>query len=365
MKICFVFCHFQYQDGVCRSAIAIANILSELNNVEVTLIPLFNYDKKVRKFLNVSVRVKPFLGFYFRGIARLFENLPQRLLYKLIIREHYDYEVAFQYGPATTIMSHSTNKDAKHYVWMHGYDYGLRLLNCYKKYDRLVCVSQFNASKLKREADLQIPIDYSYNPIDDVSIRKQGEEKADMVYSSYPRFVTVGRNSEEKGYDRLIRISKRLIEEGLFFQLYIIGDGPEHNKLKQLAKDLKLDAYIIFLGAQQNPHKYTSKSDLFICSSYTEGYSTACAEAVILGVPVLSTDVSGAKEIIEDSGAGRVVSNEDESLFLGMKDILLNRSILDDWKASIKENEYKFSQSYRKERLLHILNIDNQYESNK
>lgn len=364
MKICFVFCHFQYQDGVCRSAIAIANILSERSNIEVTLIPLFKYDKDVRKFLNASVNVKPFLGFYFRGIARLFENLPQRLLYKFIIREYYDYEIAFQYGPATTIMSHSTNNNAKHFVWMHGYDYGLRLLDCYKRFDKIICVSKQNANRLEQESGLMIPIDYSYNPIDDISIRKQGEQAAEMKETTYPRFVTVGRNSEEKGFDRLIKVSKRLIDEGLFFELLIIGDGPMHGQLKQLTKELNIEDYIHFLGAQENPHKYTSKSDLFICSSYTEGYSTACAEAIILGIPVLTTDVSGAKEIIEDSGAGQVVDNNDESLYLGIKDVLLDRSIINKWKANVICNNYKFSQTYRKDKLFNVLNIDKDNENN-
>ena len=57
-----------------------------------------------------------------------------------------------------------------------------------------------------------------------------------------------------------------------------------------------------------------SRADLLVCASFAEGYSTVCVEANMLGIPVLSTCVDGAKEIVDDAGAGMVVGMDDDSL---------------------------------------------------
>lgn len=69
-KICLVFNHFQFADGVCRSAIAIANLLVRNKNIEVDLIPLFKYEKKALSLLDDRVNVQPFLGLIFEDLRR-------------------------------------------------------------------------------------------------------------------------------------------------------------------------------------------------------------------------------------------------------------------------------------------------------
>lgn len=60
--------------------------------------------------------------------------------------------------------------------------------------------------------------------------------------------------------------------------------------------------------------------DLFVCSSRKEGYSTTITESIIVGTRVITTDCSGMDEILEDSGAGIIVENNEEALYLGLKD---------------------------------------------
>ena len=72
-------------------------------------------------------------------------------------------------------------------------------------------------------------------------------------------------------------------------------------------------------GFQSNPYSYMKRSDLYVCSSYVEGFSTVVSEAVILGIPVVTTESSGMREILGDSEYGLITENSDESLYQGMK----------------------------------------------
>ena len=103
-----------------------------------------------------------------------------------------------------------------------------------------------------------------------------------MQHPDCPLFVSVGRHSPEKGYIRLINIIAKLRDEGYKMQLWLIGDGPQHEELVEHCNRLKLNDIVLFTGSTQNPHKYTVKGDVFVCSSYREGYSTACTEAIML-----------------------------------------------------------------------------------
>ena len=66
-KICFSFNHFQYSDGIARSAISMANYLSQRKDIEVTLRPIFKIQKEAMNVLNKNIKIKPVLGFYFNG----------------------------------------------------------------------------------------------------------------------------------------------------------------------------------------------------------------------------------------------------------------------------------------------------------
>ena len=82
-KICLLYNHFQLQDGVNRSAMDIANEMVKRDDVEITLIPIYTFDKECFKFLDQRVKVKKRFGFYFRGLGSIMSRYaPPRLLYK-------------------------------------------------------------------------------------------------------------------------------------------------------------------------------------------------------------------------------------------------------------------------------------------
>ena len=355
MKICFLFNHFQHQDGIARAAIGIANILSESGNFDVTLLPIYIYKTKDRDLLYPNVRVKRFLGFYFKGLSSIVHKISPRLLYKLCVREEYDIEIAFMEGIATMIVAHSIRPQKVRIAWIHNLEAAMKQRELYPFFAKVICVSKYNANKLKGEMP-NLNVDFCYNPIDDKEVTRLGNEVADITKNNCITFVSVGRISPEKGFERLLDCVAILKGKGFRFELWLVGDGPQLNALKTKACELGIDDIVTFIGKKKNPHKYTSKADVFICSSYTEGYSTACTEAVILGVPVISTLVPGAEEIISASGCGILAGKDDTSLQEAMEKVLCQPTIIDEWKKTLNITKKRFSMENRKMKLFVLLN---------
>lgn len=88
-------------------------------------------------------------------------------------------------------------------------------------------------------------------------------------------------------------MAKRLVTEGFDFELWILGDGEQRTNLNRYIKDNRLGCYVKLWGFKSNPYKYLKVCDYFISSSRSEGFSLVIAEAMILGLPVLSTYCSG------------------------------------------------------------------------
>lgn len=116
-----------------------------------------------------------------------------------------------------------------------------------------------------------------------------------------------------------------------------------------MSTENKLTDVVILLGAKKNPHKYTRMADAFICSSLSEGYSTACTEAAVLGIPIITTDVSGGAEIIEEAECGVLTGIDDESLKNAIRTVLDDPQLLKQRKnneVSLIRSNYLLSDSF-------------------
>ena len=359
-KICFAFNHLQYSDGVARAALSMANRLVEEKDCDVTLRPIFIFDPETKKMINPKVKIKPLFGFWIRGMVTLFWKLPGRLIHALVFgtKHEYDIEVGFQHGPATVGAVSSNDTSTQHYVWIHGYDSELKLKKYYAMADKVICVSKMNSIRVKKEVPEIKCADYCYNPTDEESIFKKITENVDYPANNDGiKLVTVGRLSEEKGYCRLISVLARLRNDGYDFSLVIIGDGPERERLMKHVEELSMGDRIIFLLEQKNPFKYVSKSDVFVCSSFSEGYSTVCTEACILNIPVITTSVGGAEEIINDAGCGVICENSEEGLYDALKSVFDNPEMISEWKKTLENTKKNFFASERVKRLYRILDV--------
>ena len=356
-KICMMYNHFQLQDGVNRSAMAIANELAKRNDVEITLIPIFKFDKECFRYLDKQVVVKPVFRTYFRGFTKIVSKIPSKLMYNIWISDKYDVNIAFQYGQSMRIVSSGVNTKHKSIAWMHCYDEGLLYKREYEKIGNVVCVSQCNAGRLRKELPT-INVDYNYNPIDNNSVREQGRQPIPQQRPVCTLFVSVARMSPEKGYDNLLQCVSRLKQDGYIFHLWLVGDGPILRNLIEKAKKLQIEKFVTFWGQQLNPHAFVSKADVYICSSTVEGYSTASTEAIMQEVPVLTTNCSGGEEMIKESECGLLFGMDEESIYSAMKSVLDNPTIINDWKQTLKVTRERFSPNYRFKRFLKIVELE-------
>lgn len=172
-------------------------------------------------------------------------------------------------------------------------------------------------------------------------------EKAEVEKVSYPpvHFITVGRLSSEKAYDRLIQILIKLKKKGYQFLWEIVGDGPERENLKAMIKNNEMEKEIILLGQQENPYFYIKKAQIFALLSTYEGMPNTIYEALILGVPVLATDVGGISEQFTDGVNGWLVENTEKEIMEKIAYLMEHQKEI----AEVKKNAEKYH--YENERI--------------
>ncbi|MEC0698318.1 glycosyltransferase [Bacillus haynesii] len=131
-------------------------------------------------------------------------------------------------------------------------------------------------------------------------------------------FINIGRLSPEKGQEKLINSFAKLHKEFPNAKLYIVGDGPLKKQLALQAEMLGLKNDIIFAGQLENPFVLLDECDCFVLSSDYEGQGLVLMEAMIVGKPIIATDVTGVRSVLE-GGLGLLVENTEEALTEAMK----------------------------------------------
>jgi len=132
------------------------------------------------------------------------------------------------------------------------------------------------------------------------------------------KFINIGRLSPEKGQDKLIRAFAGLCGKYDNLKLYIVGEGVLEKTLKTLVNKLKLEDKVIFTGQLSNAFPLLNLCDCFVLSSNYEGQGLVLLEALVLGKPTISTDVTGAHSVLE-GGYGLLVENSAEAVMEGME----------------------------------------------
>lgn len=259
------------------------------------------------------------------------------LAYRLHVKDDYDIECAYlEMGP-TKVMSASTNKKAKKLAWVHC-DLSGKVKDVeafvsksgkqYRRFDEVICVSETARESFRSLFGDDPPSRVLYNVFDDEGIRRKAQEPLDIpTEAKNPVVAAVGRLSPEKGYDRLLRVSRRLLDDGAEHEIWLIGDGPERARLQQYAREQQMSERVRFLGFQSNPYPYMKAADLGVCSSHFEGFSTFAVECMILGKPFVTTECSGMREILGDSQYGLITDNSEEALYSGLKRMLSDEQL--------------------------------------
>jgi glycosyltransferase involved in cell wall biosynthesis len=124
-------------------------------------------------------------------------------------------------------------------------------------------------------------------------------------------FIFVGRLSEIKRVDILLRSIKQLKDRKIILQLVIVGDGPSRSELQILSKELEIDDYVQFVGHKDNIEDWLNKSKFFILTSDSEGLSQALIQGMMCGLPAIVTDVGDLNDLVIHGVSGFLVTKGD------------------------------------------------------
>lgn len=261
---------------------------------------------------------KKLFSYWFRLLAEL------KLVYPLYIKDDYDIEVAYLECDATKVMAASTNKKALKLAWVHcdlskkeGIpECAAKMKKQYQKFDQVICVSEDARRGYLSLFGSEPEAVVLGNVIDDEEILQKAEEPLPIRKEDGVKyFLAVGRLTWQKGFDRLIEVFAKLRDERYPVHLWILGEGPEREKLEQLIEQHQLKDRIDLMGFQDNPYPYMKAADCVVCSSRYEGISTVVTEALILGKPVITTPCTGMEELLGKSEYGMIADASEEGLY--------------------------------------------------
>lgn len=325
--------------GAERVLVDLANELCE--KYEVTIFTIYP-NGEFEKTLSPEIKLKSLYNKQYKELNKIQKILiplrvwiQQKSIYKKHIKDDYDVEIAFLEGAITRIFS-TKNTETTKIAWIHndisrvfGNNIKSKIKRLvdkkiYSKYDKLIFVSNDNMKKFEEVYNNTVPKEVIYNYVNSDNVISKAQETPDVKFDNNTiNFVTVARLVEQKALDRLINVHSKLIKEGLKHNFYIIGEGPERNKLEKMINEHQVQETFKLLGKRENPYPYIKNADYFCLLSYFEGYPMVVEEAKILNKQILITDTA-AREVVRDYENSQIFENSEEGIYNGLKDIIKN-----------------------------------------
>lgn len=276
-----------------------------------------------------SLRQKIDFSVYYKLNLVFFERISVRMALK---SSKYDAIISFLEGRALKAHSYITNLARKNITWVHTdldknhYTNDISMKNvlerkAYAKMDEVVFVS--NEAKVQFDK-----LGYSvknetivHNPLEKDFIQSFICQSKNQTFT----IVLCGRLAKVKAYDRMIRVAKRLKDDGLQFQVHFIGDGREREYLQELITSLSLTDNVKLMGFKNPPYFEMAKADLFVSTSIAEGYPINICEAICLGLPIVATRCAGTTEILNEGDDFALLAEQNEdSIYSCVKRMMLD-----------------------------------------
>lgn len=285
----------------------------------------------------------------------LFHSLIYRLAFLWLLRgKTFDTMVSFMEGEAVRVHSYLKRKARRNVSWIHidfkkkhwSLDFFWNRRHeseCYSEMDKIVFVSDD-----ARKSFMEIyPVDQEstavlYNLIDRNEILALADEK---IPKTRMTICMTGRLNRQKRYDRALEAMKKLKDDGIDVELWILGIGELEKELKEQADSLSISNMCRFWGFVRPPYPYMKAADIYLSTSEAEGYPLVLCEALCLGLPVVATDITGAHEILANSEYGLLVKEEVNDIYQGVKRMIEDSELRGIYANKALERSEMFSVS--------------------
>lgn len=307
---------------------------------------------------------------YIKRIKQLRENREKNILSKLIYNynlskekkysERKFLEVYNEFNPDIVIdfdssLTRSVKKlkNSKNILWIHSSVENWKkkksrikkYVNKIENYDKIICICKEMMEDLKiLNKKLQSKLDYIYNPINEeriIKLSKKEFSKEELEFSKKKYLLMVSRlDTIPKDFETLIKGFEIAKEKGYNGELYILGDGPDRQKVEKFIKNSKNSKEIKLLGSKINPYNWIKNADKLILSSRYEGLPTILLEGILLKKRCISSNCkTGPKEILANN-RGKLFEIGD---FIALSNCILNeeKTDLGEFVEFSKENTYK------------------------
>ena len=165
----------------------------------------------------------------------------------------------------------------------------------------------------------------------DVVLSGAGVNLEDYPYQSYPqegavRFLFVGRVMHEKGVDELFAAAKRMKQEyGDGVEFHIVGSFEEG--YKPLMDELEKAGVVKYHGYQSDMKRFYAMASCVVLPSYHEGMSNVLLEAAASGRPLITSDIPGCREAVEDGNSGYLCPAKDANALYGAMQRVMELSV--------------------------------------
>ena len=264
------------------------------------------------------------------------------------INKDTNYDLAISFLTPHYIVSHEVSAKKK-IAWIHT-DYGYvktdieSQLNMWGSYDYIVSISQaVTTNFLKNFPQLEDKIIEIPNILPIKLISKQADEfdvSNEMIDDGAIKLLSIGRYCEQKNFDNVPFICKRILELGLKVKWYIIGYGEDEERIKKSIKESNMEEHVILLGKKSNPYPYIKACDVYVQPSRYEGKCVSVIEAQSLHKPVIITNYHTAKSQLKDGYDGIIVPLENDKCAKSIYDILSQPKSLNTLKKNTLNNDY-------------------------
>ena len=239
----------------------LCNLVNHMDQSKFDITVQTLFPEEFRQYLVDGIKYKavyPSNNKFYKYIYRLEAALG--LVYRLHMKDGYDIEIAYlEFGP-TKVIASSTNKKAKKIAWVHC-DFEIAIKDKeafiskarkqYKKYDRIVCVSEKCKESFVAMFGNQPDVEVVYNVIDDKEILEKARQSlpGDAEKRKFT-LCTVGRLSAPKNYIRLLSAVCRIRQENSDFDLWMVGDGELREQLEAYIAERDMGNYVMLFLIQ-------------------------------------------------------------------------------------------------------------------
>lgn len=259
------------------------------------------FDESVKWYCRKGHWAATFIKCMHSIIRRISPVLAQEIFFPLLscnsgqkIPREYDFVIAYNdFTPWVYAYHHARGK--MYIGWNHSIYENMKYHDFfYKKYlkkmNRIATISEICKASLMKHFNYCKNIHIVTNIINQKEVLTKSEDRVDVIFPKDKISVlSIGRLSEQKGYSMFIHALARIqtTEKWCF---YLIGEGPDKEKLEKLIAENNLTSKVVLLGAKKNPYPYLVQCDVYVQPSKYEGYGIALDEAKIFQKPILATD---------------------------------------------------------------------------